>query len=75
MSATTLNGKTNGKTDGEIEMRTPYSDTYGAFDELCSAMGTEAAMEEIIDAMSTDTLGDFVEFVARMNDIDLSEFE
>lgn len=53
----------------------PYIDSWEAFEELCYEMGEVEAMRAIIDALSADELGENVEWVARMNDVDLSEFE
>lgn len=66
--------KPTSKPKGKIMSR-HYTDSWDAFCELCDQMGEDEALMEIVNAMTDDTLDEYVEFVARMHDVDLSEYE
>lgn len=48
---------------------------YEKFEIMLDEMGAEALLDELVQAMGDRELGENMEFIARMNDVELDEDE
>lgn len=49
------------------------SSGYDRFQEIIAALGTDDALEELLQAMSEDELNDYADYIERTNDLDIAD--